>query len=145
MSSSSLRELVVRARAGRADAAGRERALVEGVGEDADDVVGRPSARRSSMSSTHIAGELAERLGRGVQHRVVGVEVAVAGHHGVAPAVELLALVGVEAHQLGDDDERHVDGEVLDEVALAPLGDLVDDLVRQLADVIGELPDLRRA
>jgi hypothetical protein len=31
-----------------------------------------------------------------------------------------------------------VDGEVLDEVEPAALGDLVDDLVGQLAEVVGE-------
>ncbi len=64
---------------------------------------------------------------------------AVAGHHVVGPAVHLQALVGVEAHQLADDDERDVDGEVLDEVDLAPVGDLVDDLVGQLAHVGDQL------
>ena len=96
-------------------------------------------ARRSSMSSRHIVGVLTEGLGGGVQRRVVGVEVAVAGHHGVGPPVEAAALVGVEAHELGDDDQRQVDGEVLDEVELAALGDLVDDLVGQLPHVVAEL------
>ena len=78
------------------------------------------AARRASMSSVHIVGVAAERLGRRVQHRIVGVVVAVAGHHGVAPLVEVVALLGVEAHELGDHDERHVDGELLHEVAARP-------------------------
>ncbi len=118
-----------------------QRALVERLGEDADDVVGRAvrPAGLDELDAGH--GELAARLGRRHQHRVVGVGVAVARHHGVAPAVELLALVGVEAHELGDHDQRHVDGEVGHEVALAPLGDLVDDLVGQVPDVVGEVAD----
>ena len=82
---------------------------------------------------------LAEGLGGRVQHGIVGVDAAVAGHHRVGPAVEAEALVGVEAHELGDDDQRQVDGEVLDEVALPALGDLVDDLVGQLPHVVAEL------
>src|SRR3546814_14299776 len=50
----------------------------------------------------------------------------------------------VEAHHLGDDDEGHVDGEVLDEVDLAAGRDVVDDLVGELADVIGERSHLGR-
>ena len=46
---------------------------------------------------------------------------AVAAHHVVGPAVHLHALLGVEAHELADDDQRHVDREVLDEVDLALL------------------------
>ena len=100
-----------------------------------------PSARRGLDQLDAQRGELAERLRRRVEHGVVGLDVAVAGHHGVGPPVQLVALLGVEAHHLADDDERHVDGEVLDEVELAPLGDLVDDLVGELADVVGELAD----
>ena len=70
---------------------------------------------------------------------VIAVLVAVALHHGVAPLIEVLPDRRIDAHHLGDDDEGDVDGELGDEVDLAPLGDLVDDLVGQLADVIGDL------
>ena len=53
-----------------------------------------------------------------MEHGVVGVDAAVAGHHRAGPAVEAEALVRVQAHELGDDDQRQVDGEVLDEVVL---------------------------
>ena len=61
-------------------------------------------------------GELAERLGGSEEDGVVAFGVPVAGHHVVGPAVHVHAQLGVEAHELTDDDERHVDGELLDEV-----------------------------
>ena len=71
------------------------------------------------MSSAHIAAYSPKASAAACEHGIVGVDVAVAGHHRVGPPVEAVALVGVEAHELGDDDQRHVDGEVLDEVELA--------------------------
>ncbi len=122
-----------------------EATVVEGLGEHRDQVVGGAvaglGAWRSAMSSMAHDGVLAEGLGRRVQHRVVGLDVAVAGHHGVGPAVHLQALLGVEAHELADDDQWHVDGEVLHEVDVAAVGDLVDDLVGELADVGDQLAD----
>ena len=114
---------------------GDEDAVVVGLGEDADEVVGDRLAPALGDELDAHRGVLAERGGGGEQRGVVGVGVAVAGHHGVGPAVHLQALLGVEAHELADDDERHVDGEVLDEVDLAPLGDVVDELAGELAHV----------
>ena len=131
---------------GAAEVVARERAVVERLRERGDQVVGRAGigpARLDELGAH--GGVLAERLGRGVEHRVVRVVVPVARHHGVAPLVEPVALIGVEAHQLGDHDQRHVDGEVLDEVEAPAVGDLVDDLVRQLADVVGDGAHPRRA
>ena len=63
MSSSSVVSRRRRARCSAPPRSSRgERALVEGLGEDADEVVGGAGlARRSSMSSVHIVGVLAER------------------------------------------------------------------------------------
>ena len=89
-------------------------------------------------------GVLAESGGGSLQDRVVGLDVAVAVHHGVAPAVHLEALFGIQAHQLADDDEWHMDGEVLHEVDLTSFADGVDRLVGQVADMRDQRTDLAR-
>ncbi len=116
-----------------------EPALVEGPGEDADDVVGGRLAALRDQLEAHL-GELAERDRGAVELGGVAL-VAVAGHHGVGPPVHPVAGGRVEAHHLADHDERDVGRHLLDEVDLAAVLDLVDDLVGQVADVGHQLAD----
>ena len=118
---------------------GDQRALVVGVGEDGDEVLGDRLATALGDELGAQGRVLAEGGRGGDEGGVVGLGVALAVHHGVGPLVELATLLGVEAHELGDDDQRQVDGEVLDEVDLAPIGDVVDELGGELAHVVGEL------
>ena len=53
--------------------------------------------------------------------RVVGAD------HAVAPVEDLVPVLLGHAHHLGDHLERQLGGDVDDEVALAALGDVVDD------------------
>jgi hypothetical protein len=69
------------------------------------------------------------------------VEVSIAGDHIVGPAVEALPVLPANADHLGDQQERHGNGDVVDEVALAPSGDLVDRLGGDLAKGRLQLPD----
>ena len=85
---------------------------------------------------------LAPRLARRGLARVVGVG-ALAGHHRVRPVREALALVDREAEHLRDHDQRQRLGDVVDEVALAARRDVVDELARELADVVHQLGDAR--
>jgi hypothetical protein len=67
-----------------------QRSLVVGLGEDADDVVGRAVGPTPLDQLDAHGGELAAGLRGAQQHGIVRVGVAVAGHHGVAPAVQVL-------------------------------------------------------
>jgi len=116
---------------------------VEGGGEDRDEVVGGVGAPAGDQLDAH-RGVLAEGGGGLVEDRVVGVDVAVTGHHGVGPAVHVEALLGVESEDLADDDERDVHGELVDEVDRPLGGDLVDHLIGELTHVGDELPDPAR-
>ncbi len=63
------------------------------------------------------------------------------GEHGVAPRQELVPVLGGHAQVVADHDQRQRGGDVPDEVALAALGHPVDDLVADLADLVGALAD----
>ena len=67
-----------------------------------------------------------------------------ARHHRVGPVRELLAVLDGEAEHLRDDDQRQRLGDVVDEVALTARRDVVDELARELADVVHQLGDARR-
>ena len=68
---------------------------------------------------------------------------AFAGHHRVGPVRELGAVLDAETEHLRDDDQRERLGDVVDEVALAPLRHVVDELAGEITDVVHQLRDAR--
>ena len=83
---------------------------------------------------------LGPRLARGRLARIVGLG-AFTGHHRVRPVCEALAVFDRETEHLRDHDQRQWLGDVVDEVALALRGHVVDEPACELADVIHQLRD----
>ena len=87
--------------------------------------------------------EVAVQLHRRVLGQLgVGVVLGVLGaDHAVAPVEDQMALILGYAEEIGDHLERELGRDVGDEVALALLADVVDDLGRHLADALLEAAD----